>query len=100
MEWNELTPEQQRQVEADHADFDRQLARVGVDLRAASPHMNEIEPPRRSEITGGDGEESFTETFTVDFSGILATLRRLPDRAGTSAFVTAYNAEHPDWRAR
>jgi hypothetical protein len=100
VEWDDLTPEQQRQVEADHADFERQLARVGVDLRAASPRMHEIEPPQTSEITGEDGEESFTETFTVDVSGILATLRRLPDGAGTSAFVAAYNAEHPDWRDR
>lgn len=100
MEWDELTPEQQRQVEADHADFERQLVRVGVDLRAASPRMNEIEPPQRSEVSGDDGEESYTETFVVDVSGILATLRLLPDGAGTSAFVEAYNAAHPDWRER
>ena len=100
MEWDDLTPEQQRQVEADHADFERQLLRVGVDLRAASAHMNEIEPPRISEMSGEEGEESFTESFTVDFPGILATLRQLPDGAGTSAFVAAYNSQHPDWRHR
>jgi hypothetical protein len=101
MEWDDLTPEQQRQVEADHADCERQLVRVGVDLRLASPQMNEGEPPRQSEITTDDeGEESFTETFVIDVSGILATLRRLPDGAGTAAFIKAYNAEYPDWRDR
>jgi hypothetical protein len=98
MEWDELTPEQQRQVEADHADYEVQLARVGVDMRAASARMNEVQAPRRSEITGEGDEESFTETFTVDFSGILNTLRLLPDGAGTAAFIAAYNAEHRDWR--
>ena len=95
MEWDDLTPEQQRQVEADHAEFERQLARVAVDLRAASRRMHQIEPPRRSEVTIDGDEESFMETFTMDFSGILATLRRLPDGAGTAAFIAAYNAEHP-----
>jgi hypothetical protein len=78
MEWDEPTPEQQKQVEADHVDFERQLARVAVDLRAASFTMNEIEPPQRSEITGDEGEESCIESFTVDVSGIrmLDSLRR------------------------
>jgi len=33
-------------------------------------------------------------TFTIDVAGILAALRKLPDGAGTSAFVAAYNAGH------
>ena len=100
MAWDDLTPEQQRQVQADQADFEGQLQRVGVDLHAAWAQMNETEPPQVSEITGEDGEESCTETFTMDISGMLMTLRQLPDRAGTSAFVAAYNSEHPDWRDR
>lgn len=100
MEWDNLSPEQRRHLEADHADFERQLVRTGVDLRAASPQLNEIEAPRRRDVAGVDGVETFLEEFTIDFSGILETLRRLPDGAGTSAFVAAYNLARRDWRDR
>jgi hypothetical protein len=33
-------------------------------------------------------------------TGILETLRRLPNDAGTAAFIAAYDANHPDWRDR
>jgi hypothetical protein len=98
MDWDDLSPEQQRHLEAEAAEFERQLARVNVDLRAASPHMHELEPPKRHDVA--DDENSYMITFTVDHSGILKTLRQLPDGAGTSAFVAAYNAAHPDWRDR
>jgi hypothetical protein len=84
MEWDALTSGQQRQVEADRAGFLPQLERVGVDLRPASEHMNEIQPPRISNVRADD--ESFIETFTLDVSGILVTLRQLPDGAGTRDF--------------
>lgn len=100
MEWHELSPEEQREVEAEQVDFERQLARVGVDLRAASPHMHELEEPVRQAVAGDEDSESYIISFTVDVSGILETLRQLPDGVGTSAFVAAYNAEHPDWRDR
>ncbi len=98
IEWDDMSPEQQRAIEADHADFEVQLVRTGVDLRAASPRLHEIVVPEQGEPTMEDDVESFTMSFTVDFSGILATLRQLPDGAGTAAFVAAYNATHPDWR--
>jgi hypothetical protein len=44
--------------------------------------------------------ERFIESFTIDFSGIVETLSRLPDNAGTPAFVEAYNRTHTDWRDR
>ena len=49
MDWDDLSPEAQRQVEAEAAEFERQLARVGVDLRMASSHMHK--PDRRSDAT-------------------------------------------------
>jgi len=91
----ELSPEQQRTIEAFMADLEAQMARVGVDLKAAMQNINEVEAPRRSEVAA-DG--SFTESHTIDLTGILETLRALPDGAGTSAFVTAYNRTHSDWR--
>jgi len=96
----ELTPEQRLDIEALMADLEAQSARVGADLRTAMRTMNEIEAPRRSAIESDDSGESFTESFTIDVTGILETLRALPDGAGTSAFVSAYNRTHPDWRDR
>lgn len=78
--------------EALTADFLAQLARVGVDLRAASSRMHELVPSR--EIENEDGTTEVV--FTVDASGIVETLRKLPDGAGTDAFVRAYNARFPD----
>jgi hypothetical protein len=96
----ELSPEQRLDIEALMADLEAQSARVGADLRTAMRTMNEIEAPRRSPIESDDSGESFTESFTIDVTGILETLRALPDGAGTPALVWAYNRTHPDWRDR
>ncbi len=99
MSGDERSPERQRSVEALVAEFEAQASRVGVDLREGMSQLNERFASIRSDITVDDeGSESYTESFTIDVSGIVDTLRRLPDGAGTSAFVAAYNREHPDWR--
>lgn len=98
IEWDDMSPEQQRAIEADHADFEVQLGRTDVDLRAASPRLHEIVAPKRGELTIEDDVESYTMSFTVDFSGILATLRQLPDGVGTAAFVSRH-AAHGDQTA-
>src|SRR4051812_50079279 len=94
------SPEQRRDVEAMYAELEAHLRRVGVDLRDATPRMHEISEPVISNVVPGDTEdvEHYTMSFMVDVSGILETLRGLPDGAGTSAFVAAYNRAHPDWR--
>jgi hypothetical protein len=97
MKDEELSPEQRRNIEALIADLEAQIARVGVDLRAAMQVMHEIEAPQRSDPSD-DG--SYTESHTIDLTGIVETLRGLRDGAGTSAFVTAYNRTHSDWRDR
>ena len=97
MKDEELSPEQRDHVEALIADLEAQSTRVSVDLRAAMQRLNEIEAPR---IHDDEGGESWTESFTIDLTGILTTLRALPDGAGTSAFVKAYNQAHRDWRDR
>jgi hypothetical protein len=79
-------------VEALTAELLAQIVRVGVDMRAASPRMHEIVSPRET-----DNQDGTTEVvFTVDASGIVETLRKLPDGAGTDAFVRAYNARFLD----
>jgi hypothetical protein len=84
----EHQPNDNEDGEALTADFLAQLARVGVDMRAASPRMHEIVPPEETENADG----STTVSFTIDASGIVETLRGLPDGAGTEAFVRAYNS--------
>ena len=95
MKEEELSPEQKRSLETLIADLEAQIGRVRVDLREAMQSMNQIEAPRTSDVAD-DG--SFTESHTIDLTGIVDTLRGLPDGAGTTAFVTAYNRTHSDWR--
>ena len=92
------SPEQRPDIDALMADFEAQSVRAGVDLRMAMRSMNEIEAPRQSALLSDESGESFTESFTIDVTGILDTLRSLPDGAGTSAFVAANNRTHRDWR--
>lgn len=92
MEEQQLTPEQATAVEALVAEFMRQLERVGVDMPMASPRLREIAPPVERQISDNEHEVM----HTVDVSGIVDTLRGLPDGAGTQAFVAAYNARWHD----
>jgi hypothetical protein len=85
-------PNEDEDGEALTAEFLAQLTRVGVDMRAASPRMHETVLPQETENEDG----TIDVVFTIDVSGIVETLRRLPDDVGTDAFVRAYNAQFPD----
>ncbi len=88
MDERELTPEQEAEFEALGAEYVAQLDRVGVDMREASPQLLPVAPPVEQWIS----EDEFELTLTLDVGGFVETLRALPDGAGTSAFVAAYNA--------
>jgi hypothetical protein len=88
MEQEPLTPEQEAAAEALGREFFHQVARVAVDMQAAFPRLREIAPPVERQIS----EDEVEVGFTIDASGIVETLRSLPDGAGTDAFVAAYNA--------
>jgi hypothetical protein len=92
MEERQLSPEHQGAAEALVAEFMRQLERVGVDMPTASPRLREIAPPAERQIS----DDEYEVTHTIDVSGIIDTLRGLPDDAGTAAFVAAYNARSHD----
>ena len=79
--------------EALFAEFQRQIARVGVDPRLAFSQLNQIAAPTTRPLPDG----SYEKSFTIDASGMVETLRRLPANAGTAAFVAAYNAAHPNF---
>lgn len=72
------------------ADFDREAARVGVDWDASAERMREI--AEKHEVVSEDGE-TMEVTFTMDFTGLVETLKRLPDGAGTAAFLDAFEAD-------
>ena len=85
---DDLTPEQHAEIEGLMLEWDAELGRVGVDMDVARPKLREIAPQVEREV-------SETETdvlFTLDVSGIIHTLRSLPDGAGTERFVAAYNS--------
>ena len=100
MNEEDLTPEQQRHLEAFLADLERELARVGVDRTVAFRRLNKTIAPVVSDVRFEGGVETHTVSHSIDLSGILETLRSLPDGAGNATFVSAYNAAHPDWRDR
>jgi hypothetical protein len=97
---DDLSPEQRREIEALVTEYMQQLERVRVDMRAASSDLHEVYPPVREDVSSDDSSETYTETFSIDVSGFVDTLRRLPDNAGTAAFIAAYNRTHADWRDR
>jgi hypothetical protein len=82
---DDLTPDHQALFE----EFQRQIERVGVNMLGVNERLHGHESTER-QISDEESEVS----FSIDVSGILATLRRLPDNAGTDAFVAAYNSEH------
>lgn len=86
-----LIAAQEAQVAALSMEFARHLARVGVDMQAASPRLRDIAPPIERRLSENEVEVS----LTIDASGIVETLRGLPDGAGTDAFVAAYNSRTP-----
>ncbi|MEP6620951.1 MAG: hypothetical protein ABJE47_16620 [bacterium] len=90
MEAHQLSADQRARIDALQADCERQLARVQVDRRVAIPQLHNHGPVERRH-----SDEDVEIVLTFDMSGIVETLRRLPDGAGTSAFVSAYNVAHP-----
>ena len=88
MEQQSRTREQEEAAEKLVREFMQQLERVAVDMQAAFPRLREIASPVERQIS----EDEVEIGFTVDASGIVKTLRGLPDGAGTDAFVAAYNA--------
>jgi hypothetical protein len=88
-------PTRHPDAESFMAEYEGEIARTTVHPGEGLPRLNVVVAPVEQTISEGEYEV----THTVDMSGILATLRSLPDGAGTTAFVRAYNAAHRDYRA-
>lgn len=67
-------------------DVEREAARVGVDWTAAAPALRTLAQAGPSETT----DEGFEVVLSLDVAAMLATLRALPDGAGTDAFLAEF----------
>ena len=83
----DLTPELRAELEALVQEWDHHLLRVGVDMEIAGPQLREVIPAEERQISDTETEV----TLALDVSGIVETLRGLPDGAGTERFIDAYN---------
>ena len=84
----ELTPEQEAEIERLAAEVEREAARVGVDWEAAAAHVREL---AAQELTP-TGDDTFEVVLSLDMTTLLETLRQLPDGAGTERFLAAFDA--------
>jgi hypothetical protein len=90
---NELSPEQEAELEQLASEAIREAERVGVDWDVAAERMRALASEKWSESEDGMSGEL---TLELDLSLLLRTLRRLPDGAGTERFLAAYEAADAD----
>ena len=83
----DMTADQVSQVRELEKAFHDESLRTSVDLRAALDQLTPIVPQETRPLE----DDGFEMSVSIDLSGIVATLRALPDAAGTEAFVAAYN---------
>ena len=90
---NELSPEQEAELEQLAAETVREAERVEVDWDAAAERMRALASNHwEASEDGASGEL----TLELDLSLLLRTLQRLPDGAGTERFLAAYEAAQSD----
>ena len=91
MPHDELSPEQEAEVERLAGEAVQEAARVGVDWEAAAARMRALAEQERAAAEGA----AETRTLRLDMAALLAVLRRLPDGAGTERFLAEFAAEQP-----
>ena len=90
---NELSPEQEAELEQLAAETVREAERVEVDWDAAAARMRALASDHwEASEDGASGEL----TLELDLSLLLRTLQRLPSGAGTERFLAAYEAAQSD----
>ena len=97
MHEDELTPEQRADIAAAdiaalEAEVEREAARVGVDWAVAAPAMHTLAQATERQ----ESDDEFELELKLDVTGMLATLRALPDAAGTEAFLAAFRQRQAD----
>lgn len=93
MSSDELSPEDEAELERLAQEVVDEAERVGVDWEAARERMRELAESTWPE-SGDDAPAELT--IGLDMTLLLDTLRRLPDGAGTARFLAAYEAAGPD----
>ena len=87
---NDLSAEQQEDLQAVVAELEREGGRVGVDWNAAAPTLRSLVTPVVERRISDDEVEV---GVALDVIGMLATLRNLPDGVGTDAFLAAFRLQ-------
>jgi hypothetical protein len=86
---DELSPEQEAELEQLAEEAVREAVRVGVDWDVAAERMRALALQDWAPAGDGTTEEI---TLGLDLTLLLRTLRRLPDGAGTERFLAEYEA--------
>ena len=86
---DELSPEQEAELERVAEEAVREAARVGVDWDVAAERMRELALRDWAPAADGTTEEI---TLGLDLTLLVRTLQGLPDGAGTERFLAAYEA--------
>jgi hypothetical protein len=86
---DELSPEEEAELERLAEEAVREAARVGVDWDVAAERLRELALRDWAPPADGATEEV---TLGLDLTVLLRTLRRLPDGAGTERFLAEYEA--------
>lgn len=93
MSSDELSPDDEAELERLAQEVVDEAARVGVDWETARERMRALAEATWTE----SGDDAPTElTIGLDMTLLLDTLRSLPDGAGTARFLAAYEAAGPD----
>ena len=92
MSSDELSPDEEAELERLAQEVVDEAARVGVDWEAARERMRALAESTWTE-SGDDAPAELT--VGLDMTLLLDTLRRLPDGAGTARFLAAYEAAEP-----
>ena len=90
---DELSPEEEAELEQLAHDVVDEAERVGVDWDAAQERMRAL---AEAEWTAAGEGTAGELTIGLDMSTLLDVLRQLPDGAGTARFLAAYEAAAPD----
>jgi hypothetical protein len=87
MDENDMTPEQISEIERLVEEVDRESDRVGVDWDVAAERLRALAQ------RGVEPAESDDISLGLDVFSLARTLRRLPNDAGTDAFLKAFEAD-------
>ncbi len=93
MDEDDLSQEQADEVQRLVDEVERESARVQVDWNLAAERLRALAEVHE---TATDDQGASEMSLGLDVTLLARTLRRLPDGAGTAAFLAAFEADEAD----